>query len=86
MVLIGSLSIRMAQLTLDISGWLLVPLTVLVAPLTTWVLALVWLMAREDLRNWFIAPLSKLKTIVLLVCTAGLLVDQVWRVVTLFWF
>jgi hypothetical protein len=84
-VLIASLAVRLAELTLDITPWLLVPLTILAALLTVPVLTGVWRMAIEDLHNWYIGLLNKLKTTVLLVCAAGLLIDQVWRVVTLFW-
>ena len=83
-VLIVSLTVRMAQLTLDITSWLLVPLTILVALLTAWVLIAVWRMAIEDLHNWYVGVLNKLKTTILLLCIAGVLIDQVWRMVTLF--
>jgi hypothetical protein len=85
-VLIFSLSVRLGQLNLDITPWLLVPLTILVALLTARLLSVVWSMAYEDLFNWYIGFFNKVKTFLLLTCTAALFVDQVWRVVTLFWF
>jgi hypothetical protein len=85
-VLIVSLLVRLTQLTLDITLWLLVPVTILAALLTARVLTWVWRMASEDLYNWNIVSLNRLKTTVLLLCAAALLLDQVWRVVTLFWF
>lgn len=85
-VLVVSLVVRLTQLTTDLTPWVLVPLTVLVALPTTGVLTSVWRMASDDLHNWHIMSLNRLKTTALLVCTAGLLIDQVWRVVTLFWF
>ena len=85
-VLIVSLGVRLVQLTLDVTPWLLVPLTILVALPTLRVGTAVWRMAVEDLHNWFIGALDKFKTAVLLGCAVGLLADQVWRVVTLFWF
>lgn len=84
--LIVSLAVRVLQLTLDITSWLIVPLTLFVALPTARVLGVVRRMAVEDLHNWNIRLLNKLKTTVLLACSTGLLVDQVWRVVTLFWF
>ncbi|MEU3620495.1 hypothetical protein ABZ725_50830 [Streptomyces sp. NPDC006872] len=83
-VLVVSLVVRLTQLTTGLTPWVLVPLTVLVALPTTGVLTAVWRMASEDLHNWHIMSLNRLKTTVLLVCTAGLIIDQVWRVVTLF--
>nr|MDT0659121.1 hypothetical protein [Micromonospora sp. DSM 115978] len=85
-VLVVSLFVRLTQLTLDITLWLLVPVTILAALLTTRVLTWVWRMASEDLHNWNIVSINRLKTTVLLLCTAALLLDQVWRIVTLFWF
>jgi hypothetical protein len=85
-VLIVSLAIRLTQLNTDLTPWLLVPLTILVALWTARWLTGVWRMAAEDLYLWHIGWLNRLKTIVLLLCTAALLIDQVWRVVTLFWF
>lgn len=85
-VLVVSLVVRLTQLTTDLTPWVLVPLTVLVALPTTGALASVWRMASEDLHNRYIMSLNGLKTTALLVCTAGLLIDQVWRVATLFWF
>ena len=83
--LMVSLGVRLAQLNTDGLGWLIIPLTILAALLTVPVLTAVRRMAIEDLRNWNISLLNKVKTAVLLVCASGLLVDQVWRVVTLFW-
>jgi len=85
-VLIVSLAVRLAQLTFDITPWLLVPLTILTALLTARVLTAVWRMTIDDLHNWYLGLLDTSKTAVLLLCTAALVVDQVWRVVTLFWF
>ena len=85
-MLIVSLAVRLAQLNLDITPWILVPLTILVALPTVRVATAVWWMAIEDMQNWYIGLLNKLKTVVLLLCAAGLVADQVWRVVTLFWF
>ena len=85
-VLIVSLAIRLTQLNTDLTPWLLVPLTILAAWWTARLLTGVWGMAFEDLYLWHIGWLNRLKTIVLLLCTAALLIDQVWRVVTLFWF
>jgi hypothetical protein len=85
-VLIVSLAVRLTQLNTDLTPWLLVPLTILVALWTARWLTGVWRMAAEDLYLWHIGWLNRLKTIVLLLCTAALLIDQVWRVVTLFWF
>ena len=42
-------------------------------------------MAGEDLHNWNIVSLNRLKTFVLMLCAAAILLDQVWRVVSLFW-
>jgi hypothetical protein len=84
-VLIVSLVVRLAQLTFDITPWLLVPLTILVALPTVSVTRDVWRMAMDDMFNWYISWTNKLKTLVLVVCSAGILADQVWRVVTLFW-
>ena len=83
--LVVSLIVRLTQLTTDLTPWVLVPLTVLVVLPTTGVSTLVWRMAGEDLHNWNVMSLNRLKTTVLLVCSAGLVIDQVWRVVTLFW-
>jgi hypothetical protein len=85
-VLIVSLAVRLVQLTFDITACLLVPLTILAALPTARVLTVVWGMGIEDLHNWYIGLLNRSKTTVLLVCAAGLFIDQVWRVVTLFWF
>jgi hypothetical protein len=85
-VLIGSLAVRLSQLDGGLWPWLLVPLTILMALFTVRVLTWVWRMASEDLHNWNIVSLNRLKTTVLLACTAVLQLDQVWRVVTLFWF
>ncbi len=85
-VLIVSLAVRLTQLNTDLTPWLLVPLTILVALWTARRLTWVWRMAFDDLYLWHIGSLNRLKTIVLLLCTAALLIDQVWRVVTLFWF
>ena len=85
-VLILSLAVRLTQLNTDLTPWLLVPLTIVAALWTTGLLTGVWRMAAEDLYLWHIGWLNRLKTFVLLLCTAALLVDQVWRVVTLFWF
>lgn len=84
-VLTLSLSARLTQLTTDLTPWLLVPLTVLVALLTISAARLVWRMASEDLHNWNVVSLNRLKTAVLMLCAAAILVDQVWRVVSLFW-
>jgi hypothetical protein len=85
-VLIGSLAVRVDQLTIHLTPWLLVPLTVLAATLTTRVLAKVWRMAAEDMNSWYVGGLNRLKTVVLLMCVAGVFLDQIWRIVTLFWF
>ena len=85
-VLIVSLAVRLTQLNTDLTPWLLVPLTILTALWTARLLARVWQMALEDLDLWYIGWLNRVKTIVLLLCTAALRIDQVWRVVTLFWF
>lgn len=85
-VLIASLAVRLGQLILDITPWLMVPLTILLALMTTGVLRGMWRMGMDDMYNWYISGLNKLKTVVLLLCAAGLFADQVWRVVTLFWF
>ncbi|MDG4832921.1 hypothetical protein O7627_26965 [Solwaraspora sp. WMMD1047] len=85
-VLVTSLLTRIIQLSGEVTPWLVVPLTIVVALLTVRVLTWVWRMASEDLHNWNIVSLNRLKTTVLLVCAAALLLDQVWRVVTLFWF
>ncbi|HEV2345537.1 MAG TPA: hypothetical protein VGS97_15670 [Actinocrinis sp.] len=85
-VLIVSFAVRLAQLSRDFTPWLVVPLTILVALLTMLALTIVRRMAIEDLYNWHIGLLNKVKTVALLMCTAGLFIDQVWRIVTLFWF
>jgi uncharacterized protein YacL len=85
-VLIASLVVRLVQLTFDITLWLLVPLTILVALPTVSVTRDVWRMGMEDMHNWYISWPNKLKTLVLLGCSAAIVADQVWRVVTLFWF
>ena len=81
-----SLAVRLVQLIREVTPWLLVPMTILAALLTAQVLIAVWRMAVADIHNWYIDRLNKLKTVVLPTCTAGALADQVWRVVTLFWF
>jgi hypothetical protein len=81
-----SLAVRLTQLTTDLTPWVLVPLTVVTALVTVPVLTMVWRMASEDFFNWFIVSLSRLKTALLLACVAALVLDQAWRVVTLFWF
>ena len=84
-VLIVSLAIRLTQLNTDLTPWILAPLTVLAALRTAGCLIGVGRMAIEDLDLWYIGSLNRVKTLVLLLCTAALLLDQGWRVVTLFW-
>jgi hypothetical protein len=85
-VLMVSLAVRMAQLNTDLTPWLLVPLTIVVALWTARWLISVQEMANEDLDLSYIGRLNRLKTNVLFLCTIVLLIDQVWRVLTLFWF
>jgi hypothetical protein len=85
-VLMISLVVRMTQLNTDLTPWVLVPLTIVVALWTARWLLVVAGMAIEDLDLWYIGWLNRLKTIVLLLCAVALLIDQAWRVLTLFWF
>ena len=48
-------------------------------------LAPVWRMAKEDFYSWNVFGLNRAKTVLLLICVFALYVDQVWRVVSLFW-
>jgi hypothetical protein len=84
-LLIVSLVIRLVQLTLNLTPWVLVPLTIVMALVTARLLVNVGVMATQDLGNRYVKPLNKVKTAVLLVCATAVIADQVWRVVTLFW-
>jgi hypothetical protein len=81
-VLAASLGIRLLQITLHLSHWLIYPLTVVAAIGTGAVLIEMGEMAGQDvdrglaLRDW-------LKTKLLMLCIFGLVIDQIWRFVAI---
>jgi hypothetical protein len=81
-ILVVSLAIRLLQITLHLSHWLIDPLTVLAAIGTGAVLFEMVEMAGADLDRG-LGLLDWVKTRLLMLCIFGLFIDQVWRFVAI---
>ena len=81
-ILVVSLAIRLLQIALHLTHWLIDPLTVLAAIGTFAVLMEMVEMAGEDLDRG-LALLDWAKTRLFMLCIFALFIDQIWRFVAL---
>jgi hypothetical protein len=81
-VLAVSLGIRLLQITLHLSHWLIYPLTVVAAIGTGAVMFEMGEMAGQDLDRG-LGLLDWVKTRLLMLCIFGMVIDQFWRFVAI---